>query len=56
VAKIYRIRNRKDLDRAIASLAASDAHMRRIAKLVGLLPWARESKVAYGFQAMNTLK
>jgi DNA-3-methyladenine glycosylase II len=52
VAKIHRIRYRKDLDRAIASLAASDVHMRRVAKLVGPLSLgAREE----GFEALMSI-
>ncbi len=52
MAKIHRIRRGKDLDRAIASLAASDALMRRIAKVVGSLPLgAREE----GFEALMSI-
>jgi DNA-3-methyladenine glycosylase II len=52
VAKIHRIRHRKDLDRAIASLAASDARMRRIAKLVGSLPLSAREE---GFEALLSI-
>jgi DNA-3-methyladenine glycosylase II len=52
VTKIHRIRHRKDLDRAIASLAESDAHMGRITKLVGALTLgAREE----GFEALMSI-
>src|SRR5262245_58863388 len=52
MSKIHRIRRGKDLDRAIASLAASDALMRRIAKVVGGRPLgAREE----GLQALMSI-
>jgi len=52
MAKIHRIRNRKDLERAIASLAQSDGKIRRIAKVVGALPFgAREE----GFEALMSI-
>jgi DNA-3-methyladenine glycosylase II len=52
MAKIHRIRNRKDLERAIASLAQSDGKIRRITKVVGALPFgAREE----GFEALMSI-